>query len=235
MPNKKAIVLLSGGIDSATAAYKMKAEGYDIIALTLLYGQVASREVECAKKIAEAVQAERHVILDLNVLKKIFISPLTVDNPRDVVKPQENDREGSSYYLVPLRNLVFMSIACAFAESVQAEAVVIGAHGDDCKGFPDCRPEFYVSLFDTVKKGTEDGGMVPRILQPWAAHSKAEIIAEGLKFGVPYEHTHSCYLNSDHPCGICESCQYRIQAFLDNGTGDPLMFLYINAPDVVKK
>lgn len=222
----KAIVLLSGGIDSSTAAYWVRKDrDRDVIGLTLLYGQRASKEVECAKKIAKAVGAIEHYIINLNELQQAFVSPLTHGSVEPVVV-EENDRPGASYYLVPLRNLVFMSIACAMAESYDAEWVVIGAHLDDYAkgGFPDCSPAFYTSLEETVRRGTGEWHRAPLLMQPWRDTSKHGIIAKGLELGVNYVDTWSCYLNSDKPCGICESCIYRKEAFELNGTEDPLEY-----------
>ena len=220
----KAVVLLSGGIDSSTAAYWAKEErGYDVIGLTLLYGQRASKEAECAKKIADAVGTISHRIVNLNSLRDVFVSPLTRGMPPLAV--DQNDRPGSSYYIVPLRNLVFMGIACAMAESYDADYVIIGAHLDDYEkgGFPDCSEAFYDSLRETVKLGTGEQHRVPTISQPWWNTSKSDIIEEGFKLGVPFDKTWSCYLNGDKPCLKCESCIYRAEAFEALGQKDPLL------------
>jgi 7-cyano-7-deazaguanine synthase len=221
MTNPQAVVLMSGGVDSSTVAYWMKSKGYDVVGLSILYGQRARREVKCALKVGEALGVISHTVLDLNVLKRVFVSPLT--RGKDTVKVEENDREGPSYYIVPLRNLVFMSVACAFAESLGVSVVVIGAHQDDCKGFPDCTPEFYRSLTETVRVGTGASATPPDLVLPWSGVPKRDIVKVGLELGVPFQLTWSCYLNGDRPCGKCESCVYRANAFAVVGAPDPLV------------
>lgn len=210
----KAVVLLSGGVDSTTAAYLAKNAGYELHALSINYGHKALPEIECAAKTAAAI-CESHLILDLNCMKNVWQSPLINMD----VKPEENDREGDSYYVVHLRNIVFLSIASAYAESIGAAVVIIGNQGGDVAGFPDCRHEAMQSLEETVNIASVEGKYV-HIWSPWQASSKEEIIRHGLELGVPYENTYSCY-EDDEQCGICESCVYRKEAFAANGIEDP--------------
>jgi 7-cyano-7-deazaguanine synthase len=214
----KAVVLLSGGIDSATAAYwAVKRRGWEAHALSLNYGHKAQKELECAAEIAKRICAS-HKVLDLSVLKEVLKSPLTDMD----IKQEENDREGDSYYVVPVRNIIFLSIATAYAESIGAENVVIGNHLDDAKGFPDCRPEAMWAMQDVVDVASEEG-KAPVLWSPWLVSEKKEIIKRGVKLGVPYEFTYSCY--QDHiACGVCEACEYRYQAFLDAGSVDPIEY-----------
>lgn len=210
----KAVVLLSGGVDSSTAAYLAKSEGFELHALSLFYGHKALAEIDCAKKIADAT-CESHLVLDLSCLQDVWQTPLINMD----IKPEENDREGDSFYVVHLRNIVFLSIASAYAETIGAETVIIGNQGGDIGGFPDCRSEAMKSLEETVNIASVEGKKI-HIWSPWQTHSKAEVIAEGIKLDVPYENTYSCY-EDDEQCGVCESCQYRKEAFAANGIEDP--------------
>ena len=212
----KAVILLSGGIDSVTAAYWAVVEmGWEVHALSLNYGHRAQKELECAKEIAERV-CESHKVLDLGVLKEVLRSPLTDMD----IKQEENDRTGDSYYVVPIRNIIFLSIATAYAESIGAKHVIIGNHLGDAKGFPDCRPEAMQAMQRVVDVASEEG-KAPELWSPWLFEEKWQIIQKGLELKVPFEHTYSCY--ADHiACGVCESCEYRYQAFVDAGLIDPI-------------
>lgn len=211
---KKAVVLLSGGVDSTTAAYKAKKDGYELHALTIEYGHRAKPEIECAKKTAAAI-CESHKVLDMNFMAGIWNSPLI----NMEIKPEENDREGDSYYVVPLRNIVFLSIAHAYAQSIGASVVVIGNQMGDVRGFPDCTAKA-MKAFDKAILEASEAGKSTQTLSPWQYTEKKDIIAEGLKLGVPYENTYSCY-DDEKQCGVCESCQYRKEAFAANGIEDP--------------
>ena len=218
MAKEKAIILLSGGIDSSTAAYwASKKMGWELHALSLNYGHRAVKELECASEIANRV-CKTHKMLDMSVLKEVLKSPLTNMN----IKPEENDRDGDSYYIVPLRNIIFLAIASAYAESIGAKHVVIGNHLDDAKGFPDCRPGAMISMQNTVAAASERD-KAPILWSPYLYKHKEEIIAQGLKLGVPYEHTYSCY-DDKMACGVCEACEYRWAAFKKAGTIDPIPY-----------
>ena len=217
MSNKKAVILLSGGVDSTTAAYKAFKEGYELHALTIEYGHRAKPEIECAKRTASKI-CKSHKVIDMNFMADIWKSPLINMD----IKEDQNDRDGDSYYIVPLRNIVFLSIAHAYAQSIGAETVVIGNQQDDVKGFPDCSEQSMVAFNTTISYASEkDKKSVT--WSPWLHTAKKDIIGWGLANGVPYEDTYSCY-DDDIACGICESCKYRIQAFKDNGVEDPINY-----------
>ena len=211
---KKAVVLISGGVDSTTVAYQAKRDGYELFGVSFLYGQKAQEEIECAKRTMKKLGG-KHLVLDLNILEKIFKSPLINDD----IRPELNKigEKGDSYYIVPLRNMVFLSIACAYAESIGAERVYIGSHKGDFNGFPDCRAEFISALQNAIDKGTaKEQTIVPVITAPWQFIDKSEIIEIGKEMGVDYNDTYSCY-QSGGPCGVCESCILRAEAFRKAG------------------
>lgn len=214
---KKAVILLSGGVDSTSAAYKAYLDGWELHALSILYGHKAKPELECAKKTASKI-CKSHKILDMNFMKDIWQSPLINMD----IKPEENDREGDSYYVVPLRNIVFLSIAHAYAQSIGASKVILGNQQGDISGFPDCTSEA-MAKFDDMILASSEKGKETSTWSPWQFTSKKDIIKWGLENGVPYEETYSCY-DDEMACGVCESCRYRLQAFADNGVKDPIFY-----------
>jgi 7-cyano-7-deazaguanine synthase len=219
-----AVVLLSGGLDSCTAGAIAQADGYELYALTIRYGQVHALEVEAARQVAAALGVVRHLELDVP-LSKIGGSALVGEGaiPRD----RALDEEGIPSTYVPARNTVFLSLAMAWAEVVGAEAIVIGVNALDYSGYPDCRPE-YLRAFEQVaalatKAGVE--GRPLRILAPLLTLTKADIIRRGLSLGVDYGLTLSCYdpTPAGRPCGHCDSCRLRAKGFADAGVTDPAM------------
>jgi len=220
----KAVVLLSGGLDSATAAAIARADGYDLYALTVRYGQTHAREVESARRVAQALRVERH--LELQVDLSVFGgSALTGDG----AIPKDRDLQAAdipSTY-VPARNTVFLSLALAWAEVVGADAIVIGVNAIDYSGYPDCRPEYLAAFERLAALATRAGvsGRALRILAPLVRLSKADIIRRGLALGVDYGLTHSCYdpAPDGRPCGRCDSCRLRALGFREADAADPLV------------
>ena len=220
----KAVVLLSGGLDSATAAAIARADGYELYALTVRYGQTHAREVESARRVAQALGVERH--LELQVDLSVFGgSALTGDG----AIPKDRDLQAAdipSTY-VPARNTVFLSLALAWAEVVGAEAIVIGVNAIDYSGYPDCRPEYLAAFERMASLATRAGvsGRALRILAPLLRMSKADIIRRGLSLGVDYGLTHSCYdpAPDGGPCGRCDSCRLRALGFREAEAADPLV------------
>ena len=220
----KAVLLLSGGLDSYTAGAIARADGYELYALTVSYGQVHASEVEAARQVARALGATQHLELDVP-LSKIGGSALVGDGA--IPKDRALDAAGIPSTYVPARNTVFLSLAMAWAEVVGAEAIVIGVNALDYSGYPDCRPE-YLRAFERLaalatKAGVE--GRPLRILAPLLELSKADIIRRGLSLGVDYGLTRSCYdpTPDGRPCGRCDSCRLRARGFQEAGALDPVL------------
>jgi len=210
--SKKAVVLFSGGLDSATVLHMAIDKGFEVHAMTVDYGQLHSYEINCAKRIAEEVGVKEHRIPKLD-LSEISESPLT--GTGDVPLNRE-DLGGIAPTYVPARNLIFLSLAVAWAETLSADVVFIGVNNVDYSGYPDCRPEF-ISAFQVASdlgtaKGTEGTGV--SVHAPLINMAKKDIILEGLKLGVNYSLTNSCYSPREgEACGQCDSCMIRQRAF----------------------
>lgn len=220
---KKAVCLLSGGMDSSTLAYVAKDMGYSIYALHLNYGQrTESKELKAATAVAEALGAEEFIPLDLGYFKAFGKSSLT-DPTLDVDVFDENRPELPNTY-VPFRNANLLSIATSFAESRNADAIFIGVQALDYSGYPDCRPAFIQAFQQVMDLGTADGTHID-LLTPFIGLTKTDILRKGLALGVPYELTWSCYQNEEKACGVCGSCHFRQKAFAELGLSDPIPYL----------
>ncbi|MCX8173114.1 MAG: 7-cyano-7-deazaguanine synthase QueC [Thermoplasmata archaeon] len=220
----KAVLLLSGGLDSATVLGIAKSEGYEIHALSFVYGQRHGKELASAEKLCKYFGVKNHVIIKIN-LDEIGGSALT-DRTIDV--PGANAESGRAIPVtyVPARNLIFLSIAGAYAEVIGASTIFIGANQVDFSGYPDCREEFLKSFEETLAKGTKAGvsGKRIRVVAPLLLMTKGEIIKEGMRLGVPYELTWTCYKGGELACGQCEACILRLKGFRDAGYEDPLKY-----------
>ena len=218
---KRAVVLLSGGHDSATAAAMARREGWELFALTLKYGQVHQAELRAARRVAEALGVSRHVELEVD-LKAFGGSSLTGegDIPKD-----DLDHAGIPTTYVPARNTVFLSLALAWAEVLNAERIVIGVNAVDYSGYPDCRPEFIAAFEYLASLATKAGveGRPLRLFTPLQHLTKAGIIRLGTELGVDYSLTHSCYDPGPdgRACGHCDSCLIRARGFAEAGLQDP--------------
>ena len=220
----RAILLLSGGLDSATTAAIAKSEGYELLALTFDYGQRHRIEIESAKKIAEHLGITNHVIMPIDV--RLFSGSSLTGNAevsKDTPLEQIGQKIPNTY--VPARNTVFLALALAYAESVGAEKIYIGISSVDSSGYPDCRPEFLHAFNMLAKLATKSGmeSLSFSVEAPLLLLSKRETILRGLELGVDYSLTFTCYdpLPTGESCGRCESCQLRSHAFREAGVPDP--------------
>jgi 7-cyano-7-deazaguanine synthase len=219
MTSKKAVVLLSGGLDSATSAAQAIADGYEMIALSLFYGQRHDRELEAAKTIVQHLGIREHFILDVN-LSQWGGSSLT---DTAIAVPTGGIEAGvipSTY--VPGRNTVFLSIALSLAEAKGAEAIYLGINAVDYSGYPDCRPEYLEAVQKLAALSSKAGleGHAPRLVAPLVLDSKVDIVKRALALGVPIDRTYSCYQGGIEPCGVCDSCRIRDQALIAAGRSD---------------
>ncbi|OYD07453.1 7-cyano-7-deazaguanine synthase QueC [Paludifilum halophilum] len=223
MAEKRAVVVLSGGLDSTTCMGIAREQGYELYPLTFHYGQRHSREVEQAKQVAAFYRIREHRIVDIQFLNQIGGSALT-DSSMEV--PTDGAEETIPDTYVPARNMIFLSLAAAYAEVIGAEAVYIGVSAVDYSGYPDCRPSFIESMTRTVNLATKAGatGSELAIETPLIRWSKAETIREGLRLGVPYHLTTSCYLGGEIACGHCDSCRLRLKGFAEAGAEDPIVY-----------
>jgi len=222
----RAVVLASGGLDSAVTAAIARRDGHELYFLTFDYGQRHAVEVRQARRLAEAMAVTHHLVCSVD-LRAIGGSALTGDQgvPKDFDRPGRASEIPVTY--VPGRNLIFLSLASAYAETIGAESVYFGANVLDYSGYPDCRPEFIRAFEKAVKEGTKAGveGRALRVQAPLLALSKADIIREGVALGVPLALTHSCYDPvGDLACGQCDSCRIRRDGFRTAGVVDPTRY-----------
>lgn len=222
--SKKAVLLLSGGLDSATTGAMAKAQGYDLYALSFRYGQRHATELDAAKAVAAQLGVKQHKIADID-LRLFGGSALTdnIDVPKD--RSDHDIGHGVPITYVPARNTIFLSFALAWAEVLQAFDIFIGVNALDYSGYPDCRPEFITAFERMANLGTAyaiDAKQKITIHTPIIDLTKGQIIAEGLRLGVNYSLTLSCYdpVNGK-PCGHCDSCILRNKGFAENGMRDP--------------
>ena len=222
----RAVVLLSGGLDSSTALAMTGTAGQEVHALTIDYGQRHRKEIEAAKKIAKHFGVASHKVLTID-LTAIGGSALT---DRTIRVPQQRTLEeigrGIPATYVPARNTILLGFALAHAETLDADEVVIAANYLDASGYPDCRPEYYNAFQEFARLGTKRGveGRPIQIVTPLISMSKADIVRKGEELGVPWKLTWSCYLGGERACGACDSCQLRLKGFREAGVEDPLPY-----------
>jgi 7-cyano-7-deazaguanine synthase len=225
MSQKRAVVLLSGGLDSATVAAIARSEGYSLAAITFDYGQRHRAELAAAAEVARAVGVVRHVVMPID-LRKFGGSALTSDIPVPKDRGADEIGHGIPITYVPARNTIFLSFALALAEVEKAADIFIGANARDYSGYPDCRPE-YIAAFETMANlavaEAVEGRLRINIRAPLMTLGKGEIIRKGLALGVDYGLTRSCYDpdSQGRACGRCDSCQLRLKGFAEAGIADP--------------
>ncbi len=223
---KKAVVLSSGGVDSTTALAIAKSEGYKIYSISFNYGQRHIIELEKAKKVAEYFKVEKHIIINVD-LREIGGSALTaeIDVPKERNEAQISKEIPVTY--VPARNVIFLSIASAWAESIGSSDIFIGVNAIDYSGYPDCRPEFISSFEEMINLATKAGVEGKKIIihTPLANLTKGEIIKKGIELKIDYSITSSCYDPIDgKACGKCDSCILRLKGFKEAGIKDPIEY-----------
>ena len=220
MSKQKAIVLLSGGMDSTTLLYHLVAEGWEVEALSILYGQRHARELDFAKRLCERGQVT-HTVCDLGVLSKVLGGSSQTDSTIPVPSGHYADPV-MRITVVPNRNMILLAVAAAKAISVGCATVAYAAHVGDHAVYPDCRPEFILALQGALNLCHYDGGV--NLLAPFSQMSKADIVKRGRQLHVPYYLTYSCYTGKEKSCGICGTCVERLQAFWAAGAEDPIQY-----------
>ena len=221
----KSVILLSGGLDSATVLAIAKSDGRECLALSIVYGQRHEIELRAAERVAKAIGVAEHVVFPFD-LRVFGGSALTadIDVPKDAA-----GAPGIPITYVPARNTIFLALALGFAEARGAKEIWLGVNAIDYSGYPDCRPEFLDAFQEVIWTGTRSGveHREPRIVAPLATLSKAEIIRRGIALGVDYGITHSCYDPGvgGRACGHCDSCRLRREGFVEAGVGDPTTYV----------
>lgn len=214
MSKQKAVVLLSGGLDSATTAAIAINEGYEAIALSFRYGQRHERELQAAKRVARALGITEHYTIDVNLSQwgGSALTDQSVAIPQEGVQP---DIIPATY--VPGRNTVFIAIALSLAEAKGAEAIYLGINAVDYSGYPDCRPEYLTAYQQLANLSSKVGieGKAPQLVAPLVKDSKVEIVRRALELGIPIAETWSCYQGQTEPCGLCDSCRIRDRALIE--------------------
>ena len=225
--NRKAVVLLSGGLDSATVCAIARSEGYEVCALSFSYGQRHVWELKAATRVARAFRVAEHRVVEID-LRAFGGSALTADFAVPKGRDLSEMSDGIPITYVPARNTIFLAFALAWAEVLGANDIFVGVNALDYSGYPDCRPEFieaFERMANLATKAGVTGEQRLRIHAPLIALSKAEIIRQGIALGVDYALTSSCYDPSPTgaPCGHCDSCTLRMKGFSENGLRDPLL------------
>jgi 7-cyano-7-deazaguanine synthase len=219
----KAVVLLSGGLDSSTVLYLAKSEGYSCYALSFDYQQRHRRELEAASAIATAAGAIAHQVVSFDL--SLWGGSALTDRQIDLPQHRNPDAMSESIPItyVPARNTIFLSFALAYAEAISAERVYIGVNALDYSGYPDCRPDYIEAMRSVFRLGTKQGreGQPIEIITPLIDLKKTEIVRLGDRLGVPWDKTWSCYSANPIPCGVCDSCLLRAAAFAELGQVDP--------------
>ena len=222
----RAVVLLSGGMDSATALAIALKDGFEVTALSVDYGQRHRKELDSARRVARhfGVKDHRVALLDLTPIGGSALTDKRIQVPEQ--RRLEEIGQGIPPTYVPARNTILLSYALGLAETTGATAIYIAANALDYSGYPDCRPEFYRAFQEVARLGTKRGveGDLIEIRTPLIALSKADIVRKGEELGVPWALTWSCYQGEEKACGVCDSCQLRLKGFREAGVKDPLLY-----------
>lgn len=222
----KAVVLLSGGLDSSTVLYQVSSDGYECYAISFDYQQRHRRELESAAAIAQSAGVVDHQLVkfDLRQWGGSALTDDSIDLPH--VRLFSEMAQNIPVTYVPARNTIFLSFALAYAETIGAERVYIGVNALDYSGYPDCRPDYIQAMQEVFRLGTKQGreGKAIAIVTPLIDLKKTEIIQMGNQVGVPWAQTWSCYAGGDIACGLCDSCRLRLLAFAELGLKDPLPY-----------
>lgn len=222
----KAVILLSGGLDSSTVLYQARADGYDCYALSFDYQQRHRRELEAARDIARFVGVREHQVVSFDL--RLWGGSALTDNQIDLPSDRSLTEMGQTIPItyVPARNTIFLSFALGYAEAIAAAKVYIGVNALDYSGYPDCRPDYIQAMQEVFRLGTKQGleGKAIEIVAPLINLKKTEIIQLGNSLGVPWKKTWSCYAGGEKACGVCDSCRLRLAAFQELGLKDPLPY-----------
>ena len=218
---KKAVCILSGGMDSTTTTYIAKNEGYEIVALHFNYGQrTQTKELLCFENICNELNITKKYVIDLDFFTQIGASALTDKN---IEVPTSGLEDGVPITYVPFRNGIFLSIAGAIAEKEECEAMFIGVVEEDSSGYPDCTENFIKTMQNAINLGTKDETHI-EIKTPLIHLKKEDIVKKAIQEGVKLELTWSCYQNEDKACGVCDSCRLRLKGFQKAGIKDPIVY-----------
>ena len=219
----RVVIIFSGGLDSTVLCYKAVADGLDVHALTIIYGQRHVKEIESAKKTAGLLGISQRVV-DLSNINELLQGSALTDSSVDVPEVPETAEhfETLKTTIVPNRNAIFLSVAIGYSESIKADNVFFGAHHSDRGVYPDCRKEF-VEAFEAAERLATDNDNL-NISAPFVGMDKAEIVALGNELGVPFENTWTCYVGGEIHCGSCSACNERKRAFRESGVDDPTVY-----------
>lgn len=221
---KKAVVLLSGGLDSTTALYLAKSEGYEVYSICFDYGQRHDKEIQCAKNIAEKAGVKEHILVKTNM--NAWGGSALTDKNIDIPEGDE-DRKDIPITYVPARNMIFLAYAASYAEVVGAQDIFIGVSQVDYSGYVDCRQEFIEAMENAINQGTVCAVVQSKKIKlhaPFMYMTKTQEVELGMKLGVDYGDTWTCYKGDELACGTCDSCLLRIKAFKEAGSEDPLKY-----------
>jgi 7-cyano-7-deazaguanine synthase len=224
---KKAVILLSGGLDSTTALYLAKSQGYEVYSMCFDYGQRHDKELQCAKNVAEKAGVKEHILVKTNM--GAWGGSALTDKNIEIPEGDENRKDIPITY-VPARNMIFLAYAASYAEVVGAQDIFIGVSQVDFSGYVDCRQEFIESMENAINQGTVCAvvqGKKIKVQAPFMYMTKTEEVELGRSLGVDYSDTWTCYNGDELACGTCDSCLLRIKAFKEAGFEDPLKYKQI--------